>query len=111
MEGPVLALTWIENKSVHMAGTYRQCPQEILPTLQRKKRDGTVENVTCPGIVIVYTSDIGGVHKQYQMKSYYQIPVVGKKWWVRLFFDLIDRSMYNAYILHQESPSHTQQTF
>jgi len=36
---------------------------------------------------------MGGVVKNDQMKSYYPIPVVEKKCWSRVFFDLIDRSI------------------
>lgn len=32
--------------------------------------------------------------------------VAGKKWWSRVFFDLIDRSIYNNFMLEQESPHH-----
>ena len=111
MKGPVLALTWIDKRPVHMAGTYTKCPQDNMPTVERKKKDGSIENVTCPEIVINYNSDMGGVDRNDQMKSYYPIPVTGKKWWVRIFFDVIDRSIHNAYILYQESPSHAQQIF
>ena len=45
------------------------------------------------------------------MRSYYPIPVAGKKWWIRIFFDIVDRAIYNAYILYQESPFHVQQSF
>ena len=31
MNVPVLALTWIDKKPVHMAGTNKRCPQEMLP--------------------------------------------------------------------------------
>ncbi|KAK2552478.1 PiggyBac transposable element-derived protein 4 [Acropora cervicornis] len=34
---------------------------------------------------------MGGVDKNDQMKSYYTIPVSGKKWWSRILFNLVDR--------------------
>ena len=49
---------------------------------------------------------MGVVHKNDQMKSYYQISVTGKKWWIRLLFDLIDRAIYNSLVLHNESLNH-----
>ena len=44
MMGPVLALTWMNKKAVHEAGTYTQAPAQQLPVMNRKQRDGTREN-------------------------------------------------------------------
>ena len=49
---------------------------------------------------------MGGVDRNDQMKSYYPIPVSGKKWWLRILFDLLDRAIFNSFILEQESPHH-----
>ena len=43
------------------------------------------------------------------MKSYYTIPVSGKKWWSRVLFDLLDRAVFNSFILEQESPNQEKQ--
>ena len=53
---------------------------------------------------------MGGVDKNDQMKSFYTIPVSGKKWWSRTLFDLVDRSILNSFNLEQESPSHAKRT-
>ena len=47
---------------------------------------------------------MGGVDKNDQMKSYYGINISGKKWWTRVFFDLIDRAIINGKVLFNESP-------
>ena len=47
----------------------------------------------------------GRFDKNDQMKSYYTIPVSGKKWWSRVLFDLLDRAIFNSFILEQESPN------
>jgi len=52
---------------------------------------------------------MGGVDKNDQMKSYYTIPVSGKKWWSRILFDLVDRSIFNSFVLEQESPNHASE--
>lgn len=51
---------------------------------------------------------MGGVDRNDQMQSYHSIPVTGKKWWTRIFLDLIDRAVYNSFILEQESPHHNK---
>ena len=53
---------------------------------------------------------MGGVDKNDQMKSYCTIPVSGKKWWSRILFDLVDRSIFNSFVLEQESPNHARRT-
>ena len=104
MKGPILALTWIDNKPVTISGTITGIPDEQLPEVQRRKKDGTLENVACPPIVSAYNCYMGGVDKNDQMKSYYGINISGKKWWTRVFFDLIDRAIFNGKVLFNESP-------
>lgn len=106
MKGPVLALTWIDKKPVFAAGTYTGAPPGELPEINRKQRDGSVQKVTCPPIISAYNTYMGGVDKNDQMKSYYTIPVSGNKWWSRILFDLVDRAVFNSFILEQESPNH-----
>ena len=53
---------------------------------------------------------MGGVDKNDQMKSYYPIPEAGKKWWSRVFYDLMDRSIHNSFVLEQESTHHAKRS-
>ena len=106
MKGPILHVLWMDKKAVWVAGTTTAAPPADLPEVQRRARGGTLQAVTCPPIVSTYNHYIGGVDKNDQMKSYYQISVTGKKWWTRLLFDLIYRSIYNTLVLHNGSPNH-----
>ena len=102
MKGPILALTWIDNKPVTISGTTTGIPEEQLPEVQRRKKDGTLENVACPPIISTYNCYMGGVDKNDQMKFYYGINISGKKWWTRGFSDLIDRAIFNGKVLFNE---------
>lgn len=51
MKGLMLALTWIEKKAVHAAGSNHKAPTDDLFTVNRRKKDGTVEQVPCPETV------------------------------------------------------------
>ena len=104
MKGPILALTWIDNKPVTISRTTTGIPEEQIPEVQRRKKDGTLENVACPPIISTYNCYMGEVDKNDQMKSYYGINISGKKWWTRVFFDLIDRAIFNGKVLFNESP-------
>ena len=98
MKGPVLALTWMDKKAVHAAGTFTQAPSQQLPEVNRKRKDGTIQKIACPELVSSYNKYMGGGDKNDQMKSYYTIPVAGKKWWSRVFFDLIDIGDFHNYL-------------
>ena len=87
MKGPILALRWIDNKPVTISGTTTGIPEEQLAEVERRKKDGTLENVACPPIISTYNFYMGGVDKNDQMKSYYGINISGKKW--RRGFSLI----------------------
>ena len=78
MKGPVLALTWMDKKAVHAAGTFTQAPSQQLPEVNRKQKDGTIQKIACPELVSSYNKYMGGVDKNDQMKSYYTIPVAGQ---------------------------------
>ena len=94
MKGLILALTWMDKKAVHAIGTYTQAPAQQLPEVTCKQQDGAIEKISCQEMVLSYNTYIGGMDKNDQMKSYYPMPVAGKKWWSRVFSsDLIDRSI------------------
>ena len=93
MKVSVLALTWMDKKAVHATGTYTKAPAQQLPKVNCKQRDCTIEKIPCPKLVSCYNTYMGGVDKNDKMKSYYPIPVAGKKLWSRVFYDLIDRSI------------------
>ena len=56
MKGPILALRWIDNKPVTISGTTTGIPEEKLAEVERRKKDGTLENVTCPPLFQPTTS-------------------------------------------------------
>ena len=58
----------------------------------------------------MYNKHMGGVDKNDQLKSYYSIICRSKKWWPRIFFELVDRYVVNSYILESESPNHAHRT-
>lgn len=53
--------------------------------------------ITCPQLISLYNTYMGGVDKNDKMKSYYTIPVSGKKWWSTSLFDLVDMSIFNSF--------------
>ena len=78
LRGPMFALTWMDKKAVHAAGSNHKAPTDNLPTVNRKKKYGTVEQVPCHDTVSTYNVHMGDEDKNYQMKSYYNKPCAGK---------------------------------
>ena len=69
MKGPVLAITWMDKKAVHAAGTYMQAATENLPEVNEKQKDGTLQRIACPQLIITsYNTYMGSVDKNDQMK-------------------------------------------
>ena len=53
---------------------------------------------------------MGGVDRNDEMKSYYAIRFRSRKWWHRVFFELLDRCVVNGHILELELPNHERRT-
>ena len=70
MKGPLLALTWMDKKAVHAAGTNAKVPGHDTPTANRKKTDGTIKQVTYLQLIAEYNNYMGGVDCDDQMHSY-----------------------------------------
>ena len=90
-KGPISMVTWMDKKPVHVAGTVTGTPSaENVSLVKRRMKDGVQEDVPCPEIIKKYNKFMGGVDRNDQVKSYYSINLHTKKWWTRLFFDLVD---------------------
>ena len=111
-KGPIVALTWLDNKPVHVVSTFSKPPEEgCKPPVKRRKKDGVQQEVPCPGMISAYNKYMGVVDRNDQMKSYYESRIRTKKWWPRIVFDLIERCAINAHILESESPNHTKKAY
>jgi hypothetical protein len=78
--------------------------------VKRRKKYGEQQDVQCPLMISSYNKYMGGVDRNDQMKSYYAIKFRSRKWWDRVFFELLDRCVVNGHILELESPNHERRT-
>jgi len=88
---------WKDSKNVHVLST-AFAPQETV-TVQRKQKDGSTIAVTCPRSVAQYTQRMGGVDRFDQKRECYTVSRKSRRWWLRIFYFLLDASIVNAYIL------------
>jgi hypothetical protein len=66
--------------------------------VQRMQRDGTYNDKSCSKAIADYSKFIGGVDTANQLRSYYERDRRSKKWWHRLFYDLLETSQVNPWI-------------
>ena len=96
---------------------FRQKENEVL-TVWKDKRQVSVlstnsnatvqERARKPDAVLNYNAHMGGVDKTDQLRSYYKVGRVSKKWWRYIMWYLFDISIVNAWILFQSSPHEPQ---
>lgn len=95
---PVVFLAWKDNKVVSMVSTYKGS----LPvrTIQRyDRRAKTRRDVSCPALIDTYNKHMGGVDTMDAMIGRQKIRIKSRKWYLKLFFHLIDITIVNAWLL------------
>lgn len=89
---------WKDTKNVHVLST-AFLPNETV-SVKRKQKDGSTIEVTCPKSVAQYTLRMGSVDRFDQKRECYTVSSKSRRWWLRIFYFLLDASIVNAYILH-----------
>lgn len=91
---------WMDKKSFHMLTNFIS---PVLTSAVKRRQAGIDQeiNVTCPEVVMWYNKYMGGVVLMDQRKSCYEIDCKANiKYYLRLFFDILDIAMNNAHLLH-----------
>ena len=108
-KGPLVATAWRDKKTIHLLSTADD-PAAPAVQVERKRRDGTRNNVSCPMVVREYNAHMNGVDHADQLRSEHATYRTSKKWWHYVFWFLVDLAVANAFILFRESPHHQRQT-
>lgn len=94
----VAVISWLDNKVVHLCSTYvGVTPTTIVRRYDRKRK--LYHEVSCPKAVQLYNRHMGGVDTLDSMLGYYRIKVRSKKWYLRVFFHIIDLVCVNSWLL------------
>lgn len=97
---------WKDCKLVGFVDTF--CEADDQATVTRKLGDGSSTIVRCPKSVKLYNQYMGGVDLADQLRNTYSCSrKSAHKWYMRLFWFLLETSIVNAFILMQESPNNT----
>lgn len=90
---------WKDNKAVYLASNYHGNETNIV---QRTLKDGSKSDITCPILVKDYNAFMGGVDHADRLRALYNIDRKSKKWWLRIFWGLLDMVFVNAYVVYCE---------
>jgi Transposase IS4 len=112
-KGCVAAIKWQDNKPVCFLTTAHS-PTDV-SVIQRKNKDGSKTDITCPNAVAQYNEIMGGVDRFDQLKERYAIGRRSIKWWHRILYYLIDLAIINSFILwklnKRSSANHDQMSY
>ncbi|CAG5009983.1 unnamed protein product [Parnassius apollo] len=93
-------IKWMDNKAVFLLTNFLS---PTPTTIVKKRVSGSAEkvNVICPEAIIKYNKHMRGVDLMDQKKVYYEVDRKAKiKYYLRLFFDLLDIAMNNSYVIY-----------
>lgn len=95
----IVVFKWRDNKVVHAISNFHGTEES---QVNRKNKDGTIAKVTCPEAIKNYNTYMGGVDKADMYCALYGTSRKSKKWWHRIFFGLVDRSLCNAFVVYKK---------
>ena len=102
----LIVVKWADNKIVELTSNYIGI--HPLETVNRwSKKDGERIDVPCPQVVKQYNKAMGGVDLADMLIALYRMPARTKRWYLKVFWHLVDIAKVNAWILYKR---HYQQT-
>ena len=84
--GEMVAVKWKDKKVVNFLSTAES--GLAVAEVNRRKKDGTVEKVPCPAVVLNYNKFMNGVDRADQIRTTYSTYRTSRKWWQYLFWFL-----------------------
>lgn len=96
----VSAVVWKDNKCVTLLSSFvGKEPVSNVTRYDRKQKCTT--NIECPSVIVKYNKHMGGVDLLDSLIGRYKIKIRTKKWYMRLFYHLVDVAVINGWILYK----------
>ncbi|GBL80663.1 hypothetical protein AVEN_225319-1 [Araneus ventricosus] len=93
----VPSVIWKDNRCVIFLPTFTaKLPKESKALLSDQQEVG------CPEVVTIYNKRMGGVDLLDSHLGRYRIRLKAKKWYLMLFYHLLDPGVINSWILYKE---------
>lgn len=91
---------WIDNGSVLLCSNF--IGSEPMSTIKRWNKDKKERrDIDCPAIVKEYNQSMGGVDLADMLIALHRIDIKTKRWYLKLFFHLVDIAKVNGWILYR----------
>ena len=104
----LLLSVWRDHKLVYMLSNFHK-PGEVTKDRRMKKKEiqddssGRItESVTMPISVFDYNLNMGGVDTWDQISSYYVPDIKSRRWYVKVFYHLIEIAISNSYVIYHQ---------
>ncbi|XP_046987283.1 piggyBac transposable element-derived protein 2-like [Schistocerca americana] len=93
-------VVWKDNKSVMLLSTLAgQQPIHEAGRYDKKTKSRTT--IPCPQIIKLYNKHMGGVDLLDSIMGRHKILVKSRKWYIRLFYHLLDMGVVNSWLLYR----------
>lgn len=93
----MVCTVWMDNGVVSFLST--SVDADRVEKVQRRQKNGETKEIDCPGIVLEYNKSMGAVDLNDQRRSTYPIGRVSHRWWMNIFYYLVEICIINSYIL------------
>lgn len=93
---------WMDKKPVNLLSTFAGSE----PAGEAKRWSGKEKKeiiIPCPHVVQVYNKHMGGVDLLDSLLGLYRIKLRSKKWYLRIFFHIVDLAVVNAWLLSRRA--------
>lgn len=96
----IASIIWKDNKYVTLISSFvGKKPLTNVKRFDRKEKKSI--EVECPNIISEYNKHMGGVDLLDSMMGRYKIRLKSRKWYIRLFYHLVDMSLVNSWLLYK----------
>ncbi len=96
----VIVVKWMHNNAVHIASNY--VGVEPFGSVERwSKNKKERAKVQCPQLIAQYNKGMGGVDLADMLIAAYHIPMKTRRWYIKIFWHLIDMANVNAWLLYR----------
>ncbi|XP_040069422.1 piggyBac transposable element-derived protein 4-like [Ixodes scapularis] len=99
VKGNVAAIQWQDKRLVNVVTTAHD-PSETV-TVEKKNKDASKRSIKCPLAIVQYTKHMRRVDRFDQLRVYHTVTRKSRKWWMRIFYFLLDCALVNSFILYQ----------
>ncbi|GBP47242.1 PiggyBac transposable element-derived protein 2 [Eumeta japonica] len=98
------AVCWKDNKAVTLLSTY--VGSEPVTKVDRfdKSKKAKIK-IDCPHIIKEYNAHMGGVDLMDSFIGRYRIAMRSRKWYLRIFYHLLDMSVINSWLIYKDLKS------